>query len=226
MGFYDPQIDSQERGLQRGYDDLTQDFGRGKTRAQDDLLLALGQTDRSSGEALEDLGRSKDRNLAEILSARQRGDEDYGRAIQGLDRRYASLANEQGQAARRAGVESGGILAQSLAARQRNRALDQQPLDISRQRQQADLTTAEQELQDDYSRGVSRTGSEVDERKGALTLAFERLWGAGGDQEIGLSRAGRDLTAGKLDLSGSRWYQAAANGYVPTTPKRRRRVIY
>lgn len=224
-GSYNPVYDAEGRKLQRGYDDLTQDFTRGKTRDQDDLLIALGQLDRSKADALADLGQGKDRNLADLLLNRTRGEEDFKNASLGLDRRYASLRTQQDQTARRAGVESTGILEQAIAARQRNRSLDQAPLDLAHQRNLADSTTAEGRIGEDYSRGVARTGAEAGDRRSALTLAFERLWGTGGDREIDLARAGRDLTAGKLDLSGAKWYEATANGYAPPRPRRRRRTV-
>lgn len=221
FGTYDPQLDATGRSNQRGYDDYRQDYQIGSTRGQDDLLIALGQNTRGTQNELADLTTGRDRSLADLLRNRGRATEDHTTALGDLDRSYATLANRQGQNARRAHVEGPGIMAQALAKRTENRALDQKPIDTSFNRYLEDSKTSQGRIGEDFARGTSRVNEASQENQAALNLGFDRLWGSTGTNTLGLARAGRDVEAGNLDLSQQRWWQAAAAGYSP--PRRRRR---
>lgn len=221
-GTYDPLYDAQGRQNQRGYDDLLQDFGISKQRATDDLGISLGNLGQEKANTLADLDTSHTRNLAALLTGRTRATEDYQRAGQDLGRQYGVLAHRQTGAARQAHADSAGILAQSLRKRLANQALDQGRLDTSYHRQQADSTTAEQQTNEDYTRGTTRTEENATNRGDALKLAFDRAFGPSGDNVLNLGRAGRDLVQGGLDLNAQKWYSAVANGYTPPTRRKRR----
>lgn len=214
-GTYNPQYDAQARAQQRQYDDLLQNFGIGKTRAQNDLTLALGNLNQSQQNALSDLGTSHDRNLQDLTTNQQYAAQDHATALDALNRNYATLAGRQAEGAIRSGVESAGILAQAIARRNANKANDQAPIDTAYGRQQAAATTAENRINQDYTTNVGRTQQDAQQRQDALKLAFDRAFGPSGDNVLQIARAGRDLTAGNLDLTSQKWYDATANGYAP-----------
>lgn len=223
-GTYDPQFDAQGRNLQRSYDDLLQNFGIGKQRSQDDLNLALGNLDTSKTNALTDLNVNRERQLQDLGQQSQYATEDHAAALDALGRKYTVLGHQQEQAARHAGVESQGILAQSLAKRAANRGIEQQPIDTNFTRSQMGIATGEQRLGEDYSTNTARTTQDASQRSDALKLAFDRAFGPSGDNVLNLSRAGRDLNAGLLDINSSKWYGATANGYAPPPTRRRRKA--
>lgn len=220
-GTYDPTIDATQRQNQRGYDDLLQDFAIGKQRGQSDLDIALGNLGTDKTNALEDLTTSRDRNLADLITGRTRAGEDHTAALGTLAHNYDVLANKQGQQARQAQVESKGILAQALAKRAANQARDQAPIDTAYARQMQDSALSESRLGEDFTRGTARTEQGATSQSDALKLAFDRAYGPGGENAVRISRAGRDLVAGNLDLSNMRWFQAAQMGYSPTIPKKK-----
>lgn len=224
-GTYDPTIDATGRNNQRSYDDTLQNFAIGSQRAKDDLGIALGNIGTSQQNSLSDLSTGHDRSLADLLSGRDRNAADHQTALADLARNYSMLADKQGQAARQANVESGGILAQALAKRQANQAHDQAPIDTAFNRSLADSTTAEQRIGQDYATNTGRVNQGATNQSDAVKLAFDRAYGANGDQALNVSRAGRNLVAGNLDLSNQRWYQAAAMGYSPVQQRRRKQVI-
>lgn len=191
-GTYDPSIDAQVRASGRGYGDLSQDYTVGKTRAQDDYLVATG-----------DLTTSRDRSLSDLLAARSRAGEDYNANIAGLDRSYLRLGDQQTQAANAAGVLGGGVLAQALAKRTANEAIDRAPIDTNYNRYLADSQTQESRLGQDYAENADK-----------LSLGLDRAYGTGGDQTIALARAGRENTQLGIDATEARWGQARGTGYV------------
>jgi hypothetical protein len=201
-GTYDPVIDSTVRQNKRQYEDTSQDFTVGQTRAQDDLAVALQQ-----------LGLSENRNMEDLGVSRSRAAEDHSRSLSDLVLRYTRLGRSQAEGDRHAGVVSAGILSQQAAIRAANQARDQQPIDQAYSRFNEDAGRSQGRLQQD-------AGSRAQE----LNLDFSRLWDPkSGDNVIRLQRAGRDLQDANLDASGQRWYQATAGGYSP--PKKKRRTL-
>lgn len=190
-GSYDPAIDAQVGQAARGLGDLlvdyTRDWGEPGTalggRAGEDLGLGKAEVERGYG-----------RNLADLLTSRVRGSEDYGRQIEGLNRNFAQLGAAQTQAARAAGVQRGGALAQALAKRAENKAIARQPLDTNFSRFNADSALAEGRLGED--RGLAL---------GGLDRGFLR---GADDANTTLARAQRENTQFGLDAAAQRFYQA------------------
>jgi hypothetical protein len=206
-GTYDPALDAQERATGRGYEDLVQDYGVAKGRAQDDFLLDKGTLQTELDRALGDAGTGR---------GRQR--EDYTRAIADLTRQYATLGGQQEERANAAGLFQGGALEQALRKRTANMALDRAPMDIADQRAEMDFRTlvgsggAGGRLREDFGTRVGRMGTTLD-----------RQFGEQGDQTIALARAGREKNEQGVDIGAQRWFQATQAGYdPPVRPKAQR----
>jgi hypothetical protein len=232
LGSYDPSLLLQYGANNRAAQNAQGQYDLGQAQAQDNFGIQTGRVDQSLANNLTDLGTSKDRSLADLLTNRDRNQQDYTTASQGLDRRYAQLGRVQGEHARQQHIEGGGILAQSLAKRQANRALDQQPLDTSLQRSLADSTTAQSRLGQDYTTNTGRAGQAAATSKADLALALARGYGSGtggnplGTQTLNLTQTQNDALGGNLDLSGVAYGQAAANGFrFPSTPKRKKAPV-
>jgi hypothetical protein len=213
-GTYDPAIDAQVRAAQRGYGDLGQDYTVGKTRAQDDYLTATGYDQADYQNALGDLTQTHDRSLSDLLLGRSRGTEDYNASIAGLDRSYQRLGGRQAQSAAAAGVSGGGALAQALAKRTANEAIDRAPIDTNYNHFLSDSQTQEGRVNQDFTTGSSRLQDQLNRQLGALSLGLDRTYGDQGDETVKLARAGRENTAFGIDATASRWGQAAQTGYT------------
>src|SRR3954463_8562660 len=213
-GTYDPAIDAQVRAAQRGYGDLGQDYTVGKTRAQDDYLTATGYDQADYQNALGDLTQTHDRSLSDLLLGRSRGAEDYNSSIAGLDRSYQRLGGRQAQSAAAAGVSGGGALAQALAKRTANEAIDRAPIDTNYNRFLSDSQTQEGRVNQDFATGSSRLQDQLNRQLGAASLGLDRTYGDQGDETVKLARAGRENTAFGIDATASRWGQAAQTGYT------------
>lgn len=216
-GTYDPSINAQVRATGRGLADLTQDYGVGKTRAEDDYLIGAGEITRGRDEALTDLTTGHDRSLSDLLTARTRGTEDYNTSVATLGRNYRDLGYAQGGTITQAGggTFQGGALVQALQKRVANEALDRAPLDTNYNRYLADSRTQEERLNSDYALGTQRTSDTGGRQLDALSLQLDRAYGGQGDQTIGLARAGREATQLGIDATEARWAQARGTGYVP-----------
>ncbi len=192
-GRYDPTLDANLRGAQRGYGDLTLDTERDNTRALNDY--GIGQH-RIRSQLAE--------TLSGIATSRARAQEDYATATQGVQRRYVQQGQAQAQAAQAAGAVGGGALAQALLKRTQNQALEQQGLDTSQQRTLSDLL-----------RGESNAQFQANEQLGALKLAYDR---GVEDRGTGLTRAGRELTSFGTDTAEQRAFQAGQAWWVNAAP--------
>lgn len=218
-GTYDPAIDAQVGQANRGLADLlvdyTRDYGEPGTalggRAGEDLQLGKADVERGYG-----------RSLADLLTGRSRGAEDYGRSVQTLDRNFARLGSAQTQAARAAGVQRGGALAQALAKRAENKAIERQPLDTNFARFNQDSALAQGRLGED--RGLAL---------GGLDRGFLR---GADDANTTLARAQRENAQFGLDANAQRFYQADVPLPLPSqavspatggaTPRPRRRSLW
>lgn len=190
-GSYDPAIDAQVGQAQRGYRDLFSDYLRdfgepgtalGGRRGED---FTLGR---------EDVERDYGRSLADILTGRTRTTQNYQRGVEGLERNYAQLGAAQTQAARAAGVARGGALAQALAKRTANKAIQRQ-----------DMDTAQTRAMEDSGLQESRLGENRGLALGALSRGYLRDVD---DAGVGLGRAGRENLQFGLDAAAQRFYQA------------------
>lgn len=240
-GTYDPALDAQERAANRGYGDLQADTIRLGGRAATDYELGKGDIVRNWQEGVEDLGRygerarvgygeqrsdierGRDRGLADLLMARTRGEEDYGLATTELGRQFRVLGNNQGQAARAAGVAQGGALAQAMGKRRVNQAREQGGLDLANRRfmEENDLSrnrlTEDSEtslgrlgaregwLGEDEATGWERLSGAATRGLGALGLGFER---GEEDRTTALERAGRENVQFGRDIGAQRWYES------------------
>jgi hypothetical protein len=216
-GTYDPAIDAQvgqaNRGLGDYLQDYIRDFGEPGTalggRSGEDLTLGKQDVERGYG-----------RSLTDLLTNRSRAGEDYGRAVEGLNRNFAQLGAAQTQAARAAGVQRGGALAQALAKRAENKRIAREPIDTNFSRFNADSAQAQGRLGED--RGLAL---------GALDRGFLR---GTDDAANALARAQRENKQFGLDATAQKFYQAdiplplpdaaAASPGAPARRKRKPRV--
>ena len=192
-GTYDPTLDANLRGAQRGYGDLTLDTETQNTRALNDYGIAQHQIQSGLASA-----------LASNEIAQNRLKEDTARATQNLGRQYQQQGQGQAQAAQAAGAVGGGALAQALLKRTANQARDQQGIDQGAQRGLSDLM-----------RSADQARYAANDQMGALKLAYDR-----GVQDRGttLTRAGRELTAFGTDTAEQRAFQAGQAGWQNAAP--------
>lgn len=216
-GTYDPAIDAQVGQANRGLGDYLQDYIRDFGEPGTALGGRSGE-DLSLGK--QDVERGYGRSLTDILTNRSRAGEDYGRAVEGLNRNFAQLGAAQTQAARAAGVQRGGALAQALAKRAENKRLAREPIDTNFSRFNADSAQAEGRLGED--RGVAL---------GALDRGFLR---GSDDAANALARAQRENKQFGLDATAQKFFQAdiplplpdtAPSSSTPTRSPRRRRSV-
>ena len=192
-GTYDPTLDANLRGAQRGYGDLTLDTETQNTRALNDYGIAQHQIQSGLASA-----------LASNEIAQNRLKEDTARATQNLGRQYQQQGQGQAQAAQAAGAVGGGALAQALLKRTANQARDQQGIDQGAQRGLSDLM-----------RSADQARYAANDQLGALKLGYDR-----GVQDRGttLTRAGRELTAFGTDTAEQRAFQAGQAGWQNAAP--------
>lgn len=253
LGSYDPSIFLQRQQNQRTASDAGDTFALGQAQAQDDVGIQLSRLGITHDQQLSDLGSSRDRTLADLgtnhdrtladlATSAGRAGEDHSNSLSALTRRYGILANQQGQADRRANVEGPGLLQQQAAIRGRNQAVDQQPIDLAYSRFSQDNAQAGQRAnedfgrlgsrtQEDYARGVGLANQDSNWRSADLSLGLSRDYGSGtngaplGSRTLGLIQAQQGAVAGNLDLATVAHQQAAANGYVTPSRRRRRTLI-
>lgn len=195
-GYYDPALDAALGAAQRGYGyqqaDYARDFGSDGAggRAFNDYQLNLGH-----------LTQGRDNALADIGTGETRATEDHTTALANLALQYQRLGRQQSEGDRRAGVTSGGLLAQQQQIRAANKSRDQKPIDTAFNRQMAD-----------YSTGRTRVGQDFDWNSGQLGLGYQR---GQEDASTALSRAGVETNQFGIDTQASRYAQATQAGYVP-----------
>lgn len=250
VGTYDPAIDASERAAQRGYRDLRTDIGTANTRAASDYAIGLsdigrqrdygmadllrsdtrGREDigtqradleRNYGRNVDDVNRSYGRNLADLLTSRTRGTENYNADVQTLGRNYVRLGQGQGQGAAAAGVSAGGALAQALAKRTENEAIDRKPIDTNYSRFMADSNLTESRLGEDKTTSLGRLAEDRTVGLGQLDTAQTRL---GEDIATGRQRLTDQYGTGESTYKGGNpWVdaynaKAAAEGRPAYTP--------
>jgi hypothetical protein len=218
-GYYDPNLDVQQRDEQRAFDRNSDDLNLSGARAGVDLGFQTARTGIEKTRTGEDydtgvagIERGAGRSLSDLLQARTRGGEDYQSSLGGLQRSYDRLANTQGEAARKSGAElTGGVFAQSARKRAENQALDKAPIDLAYQRFTQDSNTSEGRLGEDKAtsladllRSRTRADEDVNWNQGQAGLGYERT-----TTDIGtaLERAGTDHSNFQQDIKGAKQFQ-------------------
>lgn len=191
-GTYDPVLDANVRAASRGIGDLKSDTLQNKTRLNDDLLLGIN-----------DLNINQQQGLEDIFKGGVRQNQDYKEQTGALNRNYLDLASQQQQQQRSAGADQSGAVAQAVAKRAINHALEQRPLDTALSRYKQDATTDVGRLKDETTRNRSK-----------LTLNYQR---GNTDLDTTLTRAVRENKAFGQDTTRSRYYQARESGWNPST---------
>lgn len=244
-GTYDPGLDASERATNRGLGDLIADIGadtgvnrvRGTTdwlgqtaqlnqqglRNEADYATGVNRTEQASG-----------RSLADLLTQRQQGGEDYQANVGTLQRNYATMGNNQNQAARAAGAMTGsGAQLQGARKREANQAIERAPLDTAYQRFQSGSQLAEQRLGEDKANtladlleGIGRSRQDLSTAGQQLDLGYGRQ---NTDWDTQLTRAGREAGQFGIDTAAARSAQATQMGWKPgtlttTPPKKKPRV--
>lgn len=192
-GTYDPTLDANLRGAQRGLGDLTLDTERDNTRALNDYGIGQHQIRGALASALTSNAISENR-------LRQ----DTATATSNLQRQYAQQGQGQAQAAQAAGAVGGGALAQALLKRTANQARDQQGIDQQQQRGLSDLM-----------RSADQARYAANDQLGALKLGYDR---GVEDRGTALTRAGRELTSFTTDTAEQRAFQAGQTGWSNQAP--------
>lgn len=218
-GYYDPNLDVQQRDEQRAYDRRTDDLNLAGERAGADLGFQTERTGIDKGRVGEDydtgvagIERGAGRNLSDLLQQRMRTGEDYQRSLSDLQRSYDRLGSQQGELARKSGAEeTGGVYAASAAARAENQAHDKSPIDQAYQRFMQDSATSEGRLGEDKKssldellRGRTRSDQDLDWNQGQAGLGYERT-----TTDIGtaLERAGTDHANFGQDIRAAKQFQ-------------------
>lgn len=245
-GTYDPAIDAQVGQSDRGLQDLLsayianygepgtqlggragEDFQTGQANIQRNLGYGLADVNQGADRSLADLQRSSGRSLADLLTNRGRAGQDYASNVEGLHRNFAQLGEAQTQAARAAGVQRGGALAQALAKRQANEAIDRKPMDTGFARFNQDSQLQQGRLGEDTALGTSRIGEDRTTGLSRLnagatadlsSLRTGYVRGAE-DANTQLGIAGREANQFGLDANAQRFYQANVPLPLPTRKK-------
>jgi hypothetical protein len=221
-GYYDPNLDVQQRDEIRAYDRNTGDLNLAGERAGVDLGLQTKRTgeggiDRVRTKEDYDTGvggieRGFGRSLSDLLQARTRGGEDYQSSLTNLQRSYDRLGSQQGELARKSGAEAtGGVYAQSARKRAENQAIDKSPIDQAYSRFTQDSATSEGRLGEDKKtsldellRGYTRAGEDMDWTQGQAGLGYERTTS---DIGTALERSDTDHKNFKQDIKAAKQFQ-------------------
>lgn len=186
VGTYDPAIDYNAGGSQRGYENTRDDAATSYTQGQEDYGLGLG-----------DITRTKDRTIA-----------DLGTQKADVQHQYGILGGQQAERAAQSGVTSAGLLGKSAAVRGANEAHDIAPIDLAVTRTGEDFTRDKLGLDLTNSRNFGAYG-------GNTILNPLTGQPAIGSLVTGLTRAGTENSNFQTFSGGQRSSQAAANGYIP-----------
>jgi hypothetical protein len=242
-GTYDPGLDASERATNRGLGDLIADIGAdtgtNRVRGTTDWLGQTAQLNQQGerneadyGNAVKGAEQSYGRSLADLLTQREQGGEDYQANVGALQRNYATMGNNQDQAARAAGAMTGsGAQLQGARKREANQAIDRAPIDTSFQRFTSGSQLAEQRLGEDKTntladllRGIDRSRQDLSTAGQQLDLGYGRQ---NQDWDTQLTRAGREAGQFGIDTAAARSAQATQMGWKPgtltTTPPKKRK---
>lgn len=230
-GTYDPQVDAQVRGANRGFQDLGQDIERQNERGVTDYGLSRQQIVTNRNRRFQDMGVQATRFGQDAQIARsdlQRsltnalGDiqTNRGNQLSDLSRNYAALARRQQDALEARGLAVGGAPEAAAQARAGNEGYAAGRInaaaDTAAQRTRetgfrnlVGQALREQRFGQDQTLARHRVGLDSNLQLGRLDLTTQRQRQ---DRRTQLSRAGRENKLFGLDASATRWYQAAGVG--------------
>ena len=196
-GTYDPGLDASVRAAGRGFNDLRQDLDSAGQRASSAYTLGVGR-----------LGEDQTFETGGLDIAQRRLGEDYTKATADLARNFATLANNQRQSGAAAGL-SGGFAAQAAKKRAANQGLEQQGIDLSRDRGLADIERSRGRMATMFGRARDDAGTDFQYGQD--------------DRSTALARGGRENTFYGQDVADQRYFQAAQSGWrPPVAPKKRK----
>jgi hypothetical protein len=225
-GYYDPNLDVQQRDEKRAYGRNVTDLNLAAERAGVDLGFQTKRTGNEPGSEGIDRVRSKQdydtgvsgvergfgRSLSDLLQARSRGGEDYQSSLTNLQRSYDRLGNQQGELSRKMGAEAtGGVYAQAARKRAENQAIDKSPIDQAYSRFTQDSATSEGRLGEDRKlsldellRGYNRAGEDMDWTQGQAARGYSN---AATDIGTALERGETDHTNFGQDIRAAKQFQ-------------------
>lgn len=219
-GSFDPGLEYQAEAADRGLSQLEQDTERADRLSERDLEIALNQAQRGAHRGMQDLRRSRNRgemdiglrlsrglsdadlrrgdastsfarDMADLATAEERGGEDHARALASLQRKYDTMAGQQGEAAASAGYTRGGFAQQSAEKRAGNQAFERAPIDTALQRQQADIGLRRGREGEDLARQMLGINTDVSRLQQDTGIDTTRL---GEDFSRAKRRTRQDLT--------------------------------
>jgi hypothetical protein len=208
-GTYDPTLDANLRGAQRGYGDTKADASLANSRGLQDALIHIAAGRKARDEANSDDLTGFHRLQSDVGTARTHMWQDFATDKADRTRNYTQLGERQGEQASLQGVSQGGTLAASLAARAANQGREQQAQDTSFTRGNEGLDQQLQRGGEDLFRTVGRrnTAQDVDEATTGTTLQRQV-----DDRGTTTARAGRELINFTQDTGASRFFQASQSG--------------
>jgi hypothetical protein len=214
---YDPTLDANLRGAQRGYEDTKADATLADTNNLADALIRIKKgrelTDWGNADDMQGLGRLQ----ADVGTRRTQAWQDFATDKGNRERNYADLGARQGEQASLAGVSQGGTLAASLAARAANQGREQAVADTGFQRENAALDQQVQRGKEDVFRSVYRRNTGQTEDEAGTMLGYTRAHDKG---VTDVTRAGRELINFTQDTGASRFFQASQPGTGWQAPQR------
>jgi hypothetical protein len=197
-GMYDPGLDASVRAAGRGFNDLRQDLDRDGQRASTSYTLGMGR-----------LGEDETFETGGLDQAQARLGQDYSRATADLGRRFQILGNQQAEASRGAGVTSAGLALMASKKRAANQGLEQQGLDLQRDRGTEDIARQRGRMATMFGRARDDAGTDFQYGQD--------------DRSTALARGGRENTFYGQDVSDQRFFQAAQAGWRPAAkPKKKK----
>jgi hypothetical protein len=197
-GTYDPGLDASQRAAGRGFNDLRQDLDRDGQRAS--TAYTLGTARLGEDEAFETGG---------LDQAQARLGQDHSRATADLGRQFQILGSNQAQAGAAAGLGGGGFAAQAARKRAANQGLEQQGLDLQRDRGTEDITRQRGRMATMFGRARDDAGTDFQYGQD--------------DRSTALARGGRENTFYGQDVADQRFFQASQAGWRPAAkPKKKK----
>jgi hypothetical protein len=236
IGYYDPALDINLAGAQRGLFDAGQDTETAAQRLGTDYQLGLGDINLGATRNLEDvaaqranLGVSHDRALEDIGISRQQGTENYDTDVRTLGRAYQRKAQSQRQAQNSAGLLRGGAVLQAAGKRTANQAIDRAPIDTGFHRLIEGLDRSTGRVNEDFTRNnvaldqQQQRITEDQQRQAALLALTGAPPDAGNplggrsyqDLMTQFARAQREGAAFGIDTASTKAAQAAQAGWDP-----------
>jgi hypothetical protein len=196
-GMYDPGLDASQRAAGRGFNDLRQDLDRDGQRSS--TAYTLGMSRFGEDEAFETGG---------LDQAQARLGQDHTRATAALGRSFQILGSNQAQAGAAAGL-GGGFAAQAARKRAANQGIEQQGLDLQRDRGTEDITRQRGRMATMFGRAREDAGSDFQYGQD--------------DRAMALARGGRENTFYGQDVADQRFFQASQAGWRPAAkPKKKK----